>query len=226
MAKILVYNDDTNAMETYYREENEAMPYNMNESLLVGEFRGSSNSPTLWTTKDVMDSWNEQRRIWGSPINVGFAFKRPYEGGHASQSQHYAGTAFDVAQGWSHSQRAALRSSAINSRLWVYVEPVSISPTWVHFDRRQLPPACLSGGYPVVRNGSRGVYVLILQDGLNTLGFGPGELDGVFGQNTRNSVVRYQQSRGLGSDGIVGCLTWRSLQQEAVGIGRTATTIN
>ena len=28
MARILVYNNDTNRMETYYRGENEAMPYN------------------------------------------------------------------------------------------------------------------------------------------------------------------------------------------------------
>ncbi len=28
MAKIIVYNNDTNRMETYYRGESEAMPYN------------------------------------------------------------------------------------------------------------------------------------------------------------------------------------------------------
>lgn len=48
MAKIIVFNNDTNRMETYYRGENEAMPYNTNRSLTVGEFRGSSGSPTLW----------------------------------------------------------------------------------------------------------------------------------------------------------------------------------
>ena len=90
------------------------------------------------------------------------------------QSQHYAGTAFDVAQLWTNERRARLRTSAINSGVWSYVEPVSISPTWVHFDRRQKPPACSSGGYPTLRRGSLSVYVLILQDGLNTLGFTTG----------------------------------------------------
>ena len=52
MAKIIVFNNDSNRMETYYRNENEAMPYNNNRTLTVGEFRGSSNSPTLWTTKE------------------------------------------------------------------------------------------------------------------------------------------------------------------------------
>ena len=54
MAKIIVFNNDTNRMETYYRGENDAMPYNTNRTLLVGEFRGSSDSSTLWTTKRTM----------------------------------------------------------------------------------------------------------------------------------------------------------------------------
>lgn len=142
------------------------------------------------------------------------------------QSQHYAGTAFDVAQLWTNEKRARLRTSAINSGVWSYVEPVSISPTWVHFDRRQKPPACSSGGYPTLRRGSLSVYVLILQDGLNTLGFTTGGLDGIFGNRTFEAVRSYQTSRGLASDGIVGCNTWRSLQENVIGIGRTSTTID
>ena len=90
MARILVFNNDSDRMETYIRGENEAMPYNTNRTLLVKEFRGSSKSNILWTTKRCMQSWNSQRYIYGRPIKVGFAFKRPYEGGHGNQSQHYA----------------------------------------------------------------------------------------------------------------------------------------
>lgn len=86
MAKILIYNNDTNRMETYYRGESEAMPYNTGRTLTVNEFRGSSNSSLLWTTKNTMESWNNFRRLWGAPIYVGFAFKRIWEGGHSSQS--------------------------------------------------------------------------------------------------------------------------------------------
>ena len=35
MARIIVFNNDTNRMENYYRNENEAMPYNANRSLTV-----------------------------------------------------------------------------------------------------------------------------------------------------------------------------------------------
>lgn len=116
MAKIIVFNNDTNRMEVYYREENQPMPYNANRSLTVGEFRGSSGSQTLWTTKRAMQSFNTTRYLFGSPIPVGFAFKRPWEGGHGTQSQHYAGVAFDAGQRLSNSERNRLRNTAISSR--------------------------------------------------------------------------------------------------------------
>ena len=136
------------------------------------------------------------------------------------------GVAFDVGQTLSNSQRNRLRNTARSSGAWSYVEPASLTPTWVHFDKRSLPPACSSGGYPLGRQGSRGVYVLVAQDGLNTLGFRTGGLDGVFGAQTRNAVINYQRSRGLTADGIVGCNTWRSLQEDVVGTGRTSTTVD
>lgn len=226
MAKIIVFNNDTDRMETYYRNLSDPMPYNTNKTLTVREFRGSSGSNTLWTTKRTMQSWNSQRYIWGKPINVGFAFKRPFEGGHGAQSQHYAGVAFDVGQLLSNTQRTLLRNSAVNSGVWSYVEPASISPTWVHFDKRFGTPACSTGGYPQLKRGSVSNYVLIAQDDLNTLGFRTGGLDGIFGVQTRNAVIQYQTSRGLSADGIIGCNTWRSLQENVVGTGRTSTTID
>ena len=226
MARILVYNNDTNTMETYNRGENEPMPYNTNGTLRVREFRGSSRSNTLWTTRNTMRAWNSTRYLYGAGIPVGFAFKRPWEGGHGLQSQHYAGVAFDVGQTLSNAQRNRLRNTARSSGAWSYVEPASLTPTWVHFDRRERPSACSTGGYPLLRQGSRGVYVLIAQDDLNTLGFRTGGLDGVFGAQTRNAVIAYQRTRGLTADGIVGCNTWLSLQEDVVGRGRTSTTID
>lgn len=226
MAKILVYNNNTNRMETYYRGEQEAMPYNANNTLLVREFRGASKSQTLWTTRSTMLAWNSLRYIYGAPIKVGFAFRRPWEGGHTGQSQHFAGVAFDAGQTLSDSQRLVLYNTAVSSGVWSYVEPLNLTPRWVHFDKRQFPPACTAGGYPLISSGSKGVYVLIAQDELNTLGYAAGSLDGIFGNNTRNAVIRYQRAKGLTADGIVGCNTWKSLQSDAVGIGRKNTTVD
>lgn len=226
MAKILVYNESANRMETYYRGEQQAMPYNTNNTLLVREFRGRSGSQTLWTTRNTMLAWNSQRYIYGAPIYVGAAFKRPWEGGHGNQSQHFAGVAFDTGQILTNAQRLVLYNSALNSGVWSYVEPLSDTERWVHFDKRRFPSACSRGGYPQISSGSKGVYVLIAQDGLNTLGYKTGGLDGVFGNNTRNAVISYQRSQGLATDGIIGCNTWSRLQAEIVGKGRTRTTID
>jgi peptidoglycan hydrolase-like protein with peptidoglycan-binding domain len=87
-------------------------------------------------------------------------------------------------------------------------------------------PACSTGGFPTLKRGSLSNYVLIAQDDLNTLGFRTGGLDGIFGAATQNAVKNYQNSRGLVADGIVGCNTWRSLQEDVVGTGPTSTTIN
>ena len=110
--------------------------------------------------------------------------------------------------------------------MWTYVEPQSLTPTWVHFDKRFGRPACGTAGYPLIKRGSISTYVLIAQDDLNTLGYKTGGLDGIFGGRTEEAVRNYQRSRGLVADGIVGCNTWRSLQEDVVGTGRTSTTID
>jgi len=220
LAKILIYNNQNNRMETYYKGEEEAMPYN-NGTLKVKEFRGSSKSNLLWTDRRTMQSWNNFRTLYGRPIYVGFAFKRCWEGGHGLQSQHYAGVAFDVAQNLDENGRNYMRVLAKNSGYWRYVEPASLTPRWVHFDDRWI-----ASGYPLTQSGSRGIYVLIAQDDLNTLGYRTGGLDGIFGGQTRNAVISYQRNLGLAADGIVGCDTWRSLQEDVVGTGRTSTTLD
>ena len=131
-----------------------------------------------------------------------------------------------MGQTLSQSQRNILWNSANNSGVWYYVEPISLTPTWVHFDKRFGKPSCSTGGYPTLRRGSLSNYVLIAQDDLNTLGFRTNGLDGIFGSATQNAVREYQKIRGLAVDGIVGCNTWRSLQEDVVGTGKTSTTIN
>jgi hypothetical protein len=80
MAKILVYNSDTNRMLTFSRELTQPMPYNSNGTLTVKEFRGASKSNILWTDLRCMEAWNSFRYLYGKGIYVGFAFRRPWEG--------------------------------------------------------------------------------------------------------------------------------------------------
>lgn len=137
-----------------------------------------------------------------------------------TQSQHYAGLAFDVGQNLNDAERSSMRNLAISSGIWNYVEPANLTPRWVHFDERQV-----ASGYPILRQGSRGVYVCILQDALTTFGYNTGGLDGVFGPRTRDSVIAFQNRNGLTQDGIVGNNTWNTIMPQIVGKGASQTTV-
>ncbi len=59
--------------------------------------------------------------------------------------------------------------------------------------------------------GSSGPAVELLQLALQRAGFGPLEIDGVFGAATRGAVSRFQAVNRLAVDGIVGTVTHRAL---------------
>lgn len=59
----------------------------------------------------------------------------------------------------------------------------------------------------LLRLGSMGPSVQLLQLALNRAGFGPLEQDGVFGTATQNALTRFQQAQGLTPDGIAGSST-------------------
>ena len=63
----------------------------------------------------------------------------------------------------------------------------------------------------ILKYGSIGPSVQLLQLGLNRAGYGPLETDGIFGTATMQAVTRFQQANGLQTDGIVGSRTHRAL---------------
>lgn len=72
--------------------------------------------------------------------------------------------------------------------------------------------------YPgtALRVGSTGSNVVLMQQRLNSLGTiftGINRLtvDGRFGSNTRNAVIRFQKQFSLNPDGVIGRLTWNSI---------------
>jgi len=220
MINVLVYNNQTDQMERYPLNLGDPMPYSLGSTLSVREFRSVSSSNVVWTDRRVMLAWNSTRSSWGQAIYVGYAFRRIGEGGHSNQSQHYAGTAFDVGQNLSATSRNSLRNLANSLGVWTYVEPANLTPTWVHFDRRLTPPAC-AAGFPLIRQGNRGVYTCTLQDALGTAGIPDVGIDGVFGPLTAEGVRTFQRENGLTADGIVGCLTWTALTALTNGYYRT-----
>lgn len=62
-----------------------------------------------------------------------------------------------------------------------------------------------------VRQGARGNITRWIQNKLNSLGYNCGVADGIFGNGTKQAIMKLQSSRGLTVDGIVGKNTWRAL---------------
>lgn len=69
---------------------------------------------------------------------------------------------------------------------------------------------------PTLRKGANGSAVEDLQRALNARSI-IGDIDGKFGTATYLSVKRFQQSRGLVADGVVGPQTWNALKQSTTG---------
>jgi len=80
-------------------------------------------------------------------------------------------------------------------------------------------PAPSGGG--TLQVGSTGIYVSIVQGGLNRLAYNAGAVDGVFGQQTKNALMAFQRSHGLVADGVYGPQTAAALGR-ALGVGTPA----
>ncbi len=63
----------------------------------------------------------------------------------------------------------------------------------------------------VLRSGSTGPAVQLLQLALVRAGYGPLETDGIFGNATRAALTRFQRQAGITADGIAGRETHRAL---------------
>jgi lysozyme family protein len=79
-------------------------------------------------------------------------------------------------------------------------------------------PATTTTGTPqapqqTLNPGDTGAQVKLLQQALTALGFSPGKADGDYGAATQAEVEKFQTSKGLTPDGVVGQQTLAALQQ-------------
>lgn len=71
------------------------------------------------------------------------------------------------------------------------------------------PPATINNA--ILTKGNTGSKVKTLQVRLESQGFEPGPVDGVFGSRTLAAVKRFQEFQGLEVSGIVDDTTWKAL---------------
>ena len=78
---------------------------------------------------------------------------------------------------------------------------------------------------PVLRNGSNGYNVTLIQSLLNDAGYGSLVEDGIFGVRTDAAVKQFQKDRNLIVDGIVGSQTWGALVPPTIGRGSSSDDV-
>lgn len=66
----------------------------------------------------------------------------------------------------------------------------------------------------IIKKGSKGFDVKLVQEYLTTLGYDTNGVDGIFGKGTYEAVISFQIDQGLHDDGIVGNDTFRKLVSE------------
>lgn len=108
---------------------------------------------------------------------------------------------------WGHANMAALakcKAQALCKILGkVFVDPAKPIPSRAH-----TAPA-FNGN--VLRLYSQGSWVKAVQQRLDALGFDCGKADSDFGKLTRAAVIKFQKSRKITADGLVGKITWSAL---------------
>lgn len=78
-----------------------------------------------------------------------------------------------------------------------------------------LIAALLAQSFPALslsKYGSSGSEVRSIQTRLTDLGYFSGKIDGIFGSQTKNAVVKFQKDYGLTADGIAGSETLKALR--------------
>ena len=63
----------------------------------------------------------------------------------------------------------------------------------------------------VLKEGSTGDAVIMLQESLKEVGFYFGSINGVFDQNTKTAVIKFQKNNAIAADGVVGIATRAAL---------------
>ena len=61
------------------------------------------------------------------------------------------------------------------------------------------------------KEGSRGEEVRQIQTKMNNWGYNPGKVDGIYGKQTKEAVIRFQKKNGLTPDGIAGPATLKAM---------------
>ncbi len=77
-----------------------------------------------------------------------------------------------------------------------------------------------------LKQGSKGTQVKTMQTKLKNWGYYAGAVDGVYGAQTKQAVIKFQKKNGLTADGIAGAKTLAALGMSSTSSGGTTSQYN
>lgn len=191
----------------------------------ASEFACNDGSSTLLLDKDILPILERFREYVESPVTINSAYRtKSYNSkvGGARNSYHLYGRAFDIPFKSSYKYLTSVDKMCdfFNT---LGLKGIIKYPTFVHIDTRTSKYHANNSGKTLsfgtvnipfkgnLKNGSKNIYVGIMQYKLKMLGYNIGNADNVFGTKTEKSVKEFQRKNNLAVDGICGKNTWSKL---------------
>lgn len=202
-------------IKKYFLSENKDLK--LSENFKLREFACADKSDEVLVSDELVDLLQKVREHFGRPVIITSAYRTPSYNkkiGGTSNSRHITGEAADfVVSGVSSAKVGYYLEGLGVSGAGIYVSrgfvhaDVRENGKWrgLIFDGKNGKEENLSKYFPTVNKGSKGNSVKLLQMLLKI------DDDGIFGNNTRDAVEKYQKDNDLDIDGIAGPLTWESL---------------
>lgn len=213
------------AIKTY--KKGQAVKLSNNFSSTEFDCKGGGCCSSTLIDDKLVEYLQKIREHFNKPITITSGYRCGTHNarvGGATGSRHTKGQAADIIVAGVSPADVAKYAESIG------IKGIGLYGSFVHIDTReaksfwysdkQYPRSTFGGtetkaetannlsitiSLPLLAQGQTNKYVSVLQ---SLLGIAP---DGIFGGNTKSSVISFQQKKGLTADGVVGALTWKAL---------------
>lgn len=197
----------------------------VSEHFEAKEFACKDGSNSLLLDKDILPILERFREYVEVPVTINSAYRtkswNKVQGG-ASNSYHLYGRAFDIPfkSSYKYLTSVDMMCKFFNT---LGLKGIIKYSSFVHIDTRTTKYHANNSGTHLsfgtvnipfkgnLKNGSKNIYVGIMQYKLKMLGYNIGNADNIFGTKTEESVRKFQENKGLTVDGICGKNTWSKL---------------
>lgn len=210
------YIEVSNGVETYSKAKQGNLTFTIDgkpSNFKVKEFACNDGSDEILIDGNLVRYLQRERDLYGV-TNISSAYRTPYWNEHehgAKNSQHLYGKAADIMCKNGSPLEVAMTAEAMG------MGGIGLYKRFTHIDTRDDPkarwdqrsgsPVGVSTFFQTIKYGSSGEYVKIAQRKLGV------SVDGIFGNNTKNAVIAFQDNKNLVADGIVGPMTWTELMK-------------